>query len=107
MDVLERSSAFPRHRTGWVALALLFVVCLVPLWWATVDDVLPNSRWGDIGMTVIGVGLPAASFAFARAAAKEGDRSVALAAALVCGLIAVIFGALLALAMVGLAIFGD
>lgn len=104
----EASHILPHHRIGWAALALLLMICSVPAWWAKLDDLLGPGRRGDVGMAAVAVGLAVSAFLSSREAIFERkDPAVLVGVALVLGTIAVAIGALFALSLLGLAIFGD
>ena len=97
----------PHHRIGWAAFASLLAICLAPAWWAKLDDVLPRSRWGDLGMLAVAVVLPVTSIALARKAIfRKKDPSVLLSVAFALAAVVVIIGVLLVPAMVGVLVFG-
>lgn len=103
-----RLPVLPHRRLGWVTFMVLLAICLVPAWWATVDDLLPTSGVGDLGMLVIAIAVPTSGFLLSREAIfRRKDPAILLTLAFAAATVAVAIGMMVALAMLGLAVFGD
>jgi predicted permease len=104
----QRFRFLPRHRIGWVTLLALTAICLVPTWWAKLDDLLPSSRWGDLGLTAVAVALPLTAFFLARESIlRRKDQSVLLIMTSAVAAFAVLIGVIFLLALLGQAVFGS